>query len=77
MFGSFGFIVTAASIAIQEVFKDKEYLDSLSDEERAAVLAQRKAEWDSKAGERAEAREHAKKIEIAKAGRSRNFWGNY
>ena len=64
-------LMTVASVlgsVLAEAERDREYLKSLPEEEANRIHAERKKKWEAE-------EEHRKKLEIAEAGRARNFWG--
>ena len=68
----YGFLISAIGIAAGAAIAKRraidDYLESLPEEERLSVLAQM-------AEDAKEYRRHKEAIEIAEAGRPRNFWG--
>ncbi len=69
MIGLYVSVITGALVsALYEEKQFQEYLKTLPEEEARRIKGERKKKRESE-------EEHRKKLEIAEAGRPRNFWG--
>jgi len=64
------FLLSLVKQAQEEAKEFEAHCKTLSPEDAEKLKQNRREEWEKEDA-------HRKKIEIAKAGRSRNFWGNY
>ncbi len=64
----FWFSVISIRSVIAEIQREQKYIKSLPEKEKAIYLENKKREFE-------ENEKHRKALEIAEAGRPRNFWG--